>query len=89
MAGTVNGPITARESYGRHEPEVEEVRPGIWSLPVLWPNSPLRYTLAYLLSHGNRATLIDTGWPTEAGGTPWSTASSRPAMRLATSGMSW
>jgi glyoxylase-like metal-dependent hydrolase (beta-lactamase superfamily II) len=46
-------------------PPVEEVRPGLWSIPVPWPGSGLRYTLAYLVSGRNGLALIDTGWPTE------------------------
>jgi len=47
-------------------PPVEQVRPGLWSIPVPWPRSPLRYTLAYLASSRGGPALIDTGWPTEA-----------------------
>ena len=46
-------------------PPVEEVRPGLWSIPVPWPGSGLRYTLAYLVSGRTGLALIDTGWPTE------------------------
>ena len=48
-------------------PPVEQVRPGLWSIPVPWPRSPLRYTLAYLLESRGGVGLIDTGWPTEEG----------------------
>jgi glyoxylase-like metal-dependent hydrolase (beta-lactamase superfamily II) len=66
---------TVASSHGQAEsrrprhplPEVEEVRPGLWSIPVPWPGSPLRYTLAYLVSRGQDVALIDTGWPTEQG----------------------
>src|ERR1700719_5037818 len=51
-------------------PPVEEVRPGLWSIPVPWPRSGLRYTLSYLVSGRSGLALIDTGWPTEEG---WST----------------
>lgn len=44
-----------------------EIRPGIWSLPVIWPGSALGYTLAYLVSHDGGGTLVDTGWPSETG----------------------
>jgi glyoxylase-like metal-dependent hydrolase (beta-lactamase superfamily II) len=47
-------------------PPVEQVRPGLWSIPVPWPDSGLRYTLAYLLQTRAGLALIDTGWPTEA-----------------------
>lgn len=45
-------------------PPVEEVRPGLWSIPVTWPGSPLRYTLAYVLSYRDGVALVNTGWPT-------------------------
>jgi glyoxylase-like metal-dependent hydrolase (beta-lactamase superfamily II) len=46
-------------------PPVEQVRPGLWSIPVPWPRSALRYTLAYLLTGPTGPALIDTGWPAE------------------------
>jgi glyoxylase-like metal-dependent hydrolase (beta-lactamase superfamily II) len=45
-------------------PSVEEVRPGLWSIPLPWPGSGLGYTLAYLVSGQGGVALIDTGWPT-------------------------
>jgi glyoxylase-like metal-dependent hydrolase (beta-lactamase superfamily II) len=65
MTGTVNGPLAPPRGWD--EPRVEQVRPDIWSIPVLWPGSALRYTLAYLVSGDRGATLVDTGWPTAAG----------------------
>jgi glyoxylase-like metal-dependent hydrolase (beta-lactamase superfamily II) len=47
-------------------PPVEEVRPGLWSIPVTWPGSPLRYTLSYVISYRDGVALVDTGWPTDA-----------------------
>ncbi len=46
-------------------PPVEQVRPGLWSIPVSWPDSGLRYTLAYLLDTRAGVALVDTGWPSE------------------------
>jgi len=46
-------------------PPVEQVRPGLWSIPVPWPDSGLRYTLAYQLETRAGVALVDTGWPTE------------------------
>jgi hypothetical protein len=46
-------------------PPVEQVRPGLWSIPVPWPDSGLRYTLAYLLDTRAGVALVDTGWPSE------------------------
>jgi len=47
----------------RRVPEVEEVREGIWSIPVVIPDSPLRYVLAYAVRVDDGLALIDTGWP--------------------------
>ena len=49
-------------------PPVEEVRPGLWSIPVPMPRNPLRYILVYALAlpDGSLA-LIDTGWNTDEG----------------------
>lgn len=46
-------------------PPVEQVRPGLWSIPVPLPNSPLRYVLVYALEHPDGLALIDAGWDTE------------------------
>jgi glyoxylase-like metal-dependent hydrolase (beta-lactamase superfamily II) len=46
-------------------PPVEQVRPGLWSIPVPWPGSAMRYTLAYLMEVPAGVALVDTGWPTE------------------------
>ncbi len=46
-------------------PDVERVRPGLWSIPVPLPNNPLRYVLVYLLELDAGVAVIDTGWSTE------------------------
>jgi glyoxylase-like metal-dependent hydrolase (beta-lactamase superfamily II) len=48
-------------------PPVEEVRPGLWSVPVPWPRGGIRYTLAYLLEGRSGPALVDTGFPTREG----------------------
>lgn len=49
-------------------PPVEQVRPGIWSVPVPIPQSPLRYTLCYLLVGAETGLLVvDPGWDTDEG----------------------
>src|SRR3984885_7024262 len=67
-APTEGAAVGAAQRYAWLEnllPPVEEVRPGLWSIPVPWPGSGLRYTLAYLVSGRTGLALIDTGWPTE------------------------
>ena len=59
-----------REAWARGlVPPVEEVRPGLWSIPVPWPRGGIRYTLAYLLERRRGPALIDTGFPTRDGWT--------------------
>ncbi|MEV6850233.1 MBL fold metallo-hydrolase [Actinoplanes sp. NPDC051411] len=45
----------------RVPPPVEEVRPGLWSIPVPMPHNPLRYTLCYAFT-GRDVVIVDPGW---------------------------
>lgn len=49
----------------RTMPPIEEIRPGLWSIPVPMPQSPLRYTLVYALVLPDGIALIDTGLNTD------------------------
>jgi glyoxylase-like metal-dependent hydrolase (beta-lactamase superfamily II) len=44
---------------------VEQVRPGLWSVPVPIPQSPLRYTLSYLFASDAGIVVVDPGWDTD------------------------
>ncbi|MDX6394996.1 MAG: hypothetical protein QOJ73_6059 [Streptosporangiaceae bacterium] len=48
-------------------PPVEEVRPGLWSVPVPIPDSPLRYTLSYVFTGDAGVVIVDPGWDTADG----------------------
>jgi glyoxylase-like metal-dependent hydrolase (beta-lactamase superfamily II) len=65
--GWLPGAVQREAWRDRLLPPVEQVRPGLWSIPVPWPGSPLRYTLAYLLDFRGGVALVDTGWPTGPG----------------------
>ena len=41
---------------------MEQVRAGVWSIPVPIPDNPLRYTLSYLIEHDRGVLMVDTGW---------------------------
>lgn len=47
-------------------PPVERIREGVWSVPVPFPNNPLRYTLSYVVT-GEDTVLIDPGWDSDEG----------------------
>lgn len=48
-------------------PPVERIGEEVWSIPVPFPDNPMRYTLSYLLLGDGDAVLIDPGWDSEAG----------------------
>jgi glyoxylase-like metal-dependent hydrolase (beta-lactamase superfamily II) len=55
-----------REAWARGVlPPVEQVRPGLWSIPVPMPRNPLRYVLIYALALPDGLALIDVGWDSE------------------------
>jgi glyoxylase-like metal-dependent hydrolase (beta-lactamase superfamily II) len=65
-AVTVTG-IAQHEAWQRRVlPPVERVRPGLWSIPVPIPDSPLRYTLSYAFVDDS-VVLVDPGWDSPAG----------------------
>src|ERR1700694_4278223 len=51
-------------------PPVEQVRPGLWSIPVPIPRNPLRYVIVYALELADGVAVIDTGWSTDDAWTP-------------------
>lgn len=58
--------VAQRDAWlARTFPPVEQVRPDLWSVPVPIPDSPLRYTLTYLLTTGSSLVVVDPGWDTE------------------------
>ena len=57
-----------REAWrGRVLPPVEQVRPGLWSVPVPIPSSPLRYTLCYAFTGDANVVIVDPGWDSADG----------------------
>jgi glyoxylase-like metal-dependent hydrolase (beta-lactamase superfamily II) len=48
-------------------PPVEQLGADVWSIPVPFPDNPMRYTLSYVLLGAGDAVLIDPGWDSEEG----------------------
>src|SRR5258706_10180227 len=63
----VTGQAQQRAWRVREFPPIEQVTPGVWSVPVTMPDNPLRYTLSYLLLADTGAVVVDPGWESEAG----------------------
>src|ERR1700722_11083581 len=59
--------VLQKEAWDRQVmPPVEQVRPGLWSIPVPIPNNPLRYVLVYAFElDGGGIAIVDAGWNTE------------------------
>ena len=64
---TVTGTVAHQAWQDRVMPPVESVRPGLWSVPTVFPDNPLRYVLTYVFEMRSGVAIVDTGWPTEAG----------------------
>jgi glyoxylase-like metal-dependent hydrolase (beta-lactamase superfamily II) len=60
---TVTGTAQRQAWLARALPPVEQVRPGLWSIPTVFPNNPLRYVLSYAVRYDHGVALVDTGWP--------------------------
>ena len=46
---------------------MERLGGDVWSIPVPFPDNPMRYTLSYLLVGDGDAVLIDPGWDSDGG----------------------
>jgi len=46
-------------------PPVEQVRPGLWSIPVPMPSNSLRYVFVYVFETDRGPYLVDVGWNTD------------------------
>ncbi|TDD16912.1 MBL fold metallo-hydrolase [Nonomuraea diastatica] len=58
--------VAQRDAWaGGAIPEVERVRPGLWSVPVPIPVNPLRYVLVYVLELPGGVAIVDAGWNTD------------------------
>ena len=67
MAIEVTG-VAQKRAWGEHVlPPVEQVRPGLWSIPVPIPDNPLRYVLSYCFETSQGPVVVDPGWPTDEG----------------------
>jgi glyoxylase-like metal-dependent hydrolase (beta-lactamase superfamily II) len=62
---TVTGTAQRQAWLDRVLPPVEQVRPGLWSIPTAFPDNPLRYVLSYAVRYDHGLALVDTGWPCE------------------------
>lgn len=50
-------------------PPVEKLPAGLWSIPVPFPNSPLRYTSCYVITGDDGVVIVDPGWDSDEGWT--------------------
>ncbi len=62
----VTGTVQKQAWADKVPPPVEQVRPGLWSIPVPIPDNPLRYVLVYALElDGGGVAIVDAGWDTD------------------------
>lgn len=67
MAKMVTAASPEQQAAWRNKtlPQVEQVRPGLWSIPVPIPMNPLRYVLVYALELTDGVAIVDAGWNTD------------------------
>jgi len=46
-------------------PPVEQIRPGLWTIPVPIPQNSLRYVFVYVFETDKGPYIVDTGWNTD------------------------
>lgn len=60
--------IAQREAWRKKIlPSVEQVIEGVWSVPVVFPGNPMRYTLSYVLVDGDECLVVDPGFDSPEG----------------------
>lgn len=62
---SATGAVQRQAWAGAVLPPVEQVRPGLWSIPVPIPNNPLRYVLVYAFEVPDGVAIVDAGWDTQ------------------------
>lgn len=63
----VTGTAQREAWYARRIPDPEELRPGLWSVPVPYAGNPVRYTLSYLFVGRDSVLIVDPGWDSDDG----------------------
>ncbi len=48
-------------------PPAEVIAPGVHSVPVVFPDNPMRYTLSYVLLDGDECVVVDPGFDSDEG----------------------
>jgi glyoxylase-like metal-dependent hydrolase (beta-lactamase superfamily II) len=60
--------VVQREAWlNKIMPPVECVAEGMWSVPVVFPRNPMRYTLAYVVVEGDDCLVVDPGFDSAQG----------------------
>lgn len=63
----ITGTVQRQAWLNKVIPPVERVAEGLWSVPVVFPRNPMRYTLAYVILDGDDCLVIDPGFDSPQG----------------------
>ncbi|MCU1514159.1 MAG: hydroxyacylglutathione hydrolase [Microbacteriaceae bacterium] len=64
----ITGTIQKQAWVDKTVPPIEQVRPQVWSVPIDFHFSPVRYTFSYLVTNdAGECIVIDPGWDSELG----------------------
>ncbi|MCW2950731.1 MAG: hydroxyacylglutathione hydrolase [Thermoleophilia bacterium] len=67
MTIEITGKVQYEAWQERIFPPAERLGDGLWSVPVVFPRNPMRYTLCYVLADGDQCIVVDPGFDSREG----------------------
>jgi len=63
----ITGTLQRQAWIEKRLPPVEQLDRGLWSVPVVFPGNPMRYTLCYVVVDGGDCLVVDPGFDSDEG----------------------
>ncbi|EMY35800.1 Hydroxyacylglutathione hydrolase [Arthrobacter crystallopoietes BAB-32] len=63
----ITGTLQRQAWIEKRLPPVEQLDGGLWSVPIVFPRNPMRYTLCYVMVDGGDCLVVDPGFDSDEG----------------------
>lgn len=63
----ITGTVQREAWIDKRLPPVERLNAGLWSVPIIFPNNPMRYTLCYVVLDEADVLVVDPGYDSDEG----------------------
>lgn len=73
----ITGTLQRQAWIDKKFPPIEQLDAGLWSVPVVFPANPMRYTLCYVVIDGSDVLVVDPGFDSDEGYAQLATALER------------